>query len=148
MSRSSQRTLLALLTITIVAVAAVVMADSTTNNDYMQAYDQNGNMVLLPKVRIINWGNTVAQFDSTSGAIHVFKGRLDRYSANGSWVQAVPPVSGASGPLQIQNPVGPENHGATFLVDTVSGRTWLMQLASRAHAESGNGSWVEIRKLR
>ena len=148
MSRSSQRTIVALLVFTVVAAAAVVVADSTTNNDYVRAYDQNGNAVLMPKVRIISWDNGVARFDSETGAIHRFNGNLRRNDVHGQWVQSVPGVSGASGALQIQNPVGVENYGGTFLVDTVSGRTWILQRMNRHRDSASVGVWEEIRMHR
>ncbi len=148
MSRSSQRTILALLVFTIVAGAAVVVADSTTNNDYVQAYDQDGNRVVMPKVRIINWDNTVAKFDSSTGAIYRFHGDLRTDDVHGQWVKSVPGITGASGALQIQNTVGVENFGATFLVDTVSGRTWILQRARRNRDNPSVGVWEEVKTLR
>lgn len=148
MSRSSQHLIAALIAVTIIAVAAVVTADSTTNNDYVHGYDQNGNLVVLPKVRIISWDNTVARFDSADGSIYRFNGIIGPDDVRGQWVQAVPGVSGASGALQIQNPVGVENFGGTFLVDTVSGRTWILQRARRTRDNPSVGVWKEVKKFR
>lgn len=144
--RSSSKFFLGSLALAVAAIAAVVTADSTTNNDYTHAYNANGQAMVLPKVRIVNFDNTVARFDTTNGALDRFEGSLRGDNVGGRWVQAVPAVKGpTSGMLQLQNSVGVENFSsAMFLVDTVSGRTWILELTDNDRAPR-RGFWEEVK---
>jgi len=127
-------------TLLFVAVAAVVTADSSSS-DFAQIQSIEGQSALAPKVRIINWNDTVARFDSTTGAVHEYTADPKDTRIIGRWDPAVAPISGpTSGMLQVQNPVGVENFGSTFLVDVKNGRTWILKRNRR----NDNASWVEV----
>lgn len=147
--RSSSKVMFGSLAIAVAAIAAVVTADSTTNNDYTHAYNADGNAIVLPKVRIVNFDDTVARFDSTTGALDRFEGSLRGDNVGGRWYPAVPGVKGqTSGMLQLQNSVGVENFASTmFLVDTVSGRTWILELTD-GDRRPREGVWEEVRDYR
>lgn len=147
--RSTSKLLYGLLAIGVIAVAAVVTADSTTNNDYTHAYNADGTPMVLPRVRIVNFDETVAKFDTTNGALHRFHGELRGDNVGGRWVLAVPPITGeTSGMLQMQNSVGVENVASTvFLVDAVTGRTWILEL-SDSDRRARTGVWEEVREYR
>lgn len=140
MSRTPGTLLIAAVTMLIVSAAAVVTADSSSS-DFVQIHSADGRAVLAPKVRIINWNDTVARFDSTTGAVYEYTADPKDTRIVGRWNLEVAPVSGpTSGMLQIQNPVGVENFGATFLVDVENGRTWILQRFRR----NDNANWVEV----
>lgn len=140
MSHAPRTLLLVAVGLLIVATAAVVTADSSSS-DFAQLRTIEGQSVLAPKVRIINWNDTVARFDSTTGAVHVYTADPKDTRIVGRWDPEVAPVSGpTSGLLQIQNPVGVENFGATFLVDVDNGRTWILQRNRR----TTSANWVEV----
>jgi len=83
---------------------------------------------IMPRVQIIQFGESVARFDTTTGEIHRFHGDLDKPNVRGQWVRHVRGVSGdTSGLLQIQKPRGVRAKEALFLVDTVTGDTWLLR---------------------
>ena len=94
--------------------------------------------LVLSSVQIIAFENTVARFDTTTGEIAVLRGNLDNPSTQKTWQVRVRSVSGkTSGLLEMQ-----QASGATFLVDIVDGRTWLL------NRRSTNASWDEIRTIR
>ena len=89
----------------------------------------------------------IARLDTRSGAVYRFHGNVDNPSVRNTWEMRVPPVKeGASGLLEIQQVVLPQRdtpldqvEPTTFLVDIVSGQTWIL----RARA-STNASWDPI----
>lgn len=147
--RSYSKMVYGLLVLVVVTIAAVVTADSTTNNDYTLAYNADGTPMVLPKVRIVNFDEGVAKFDTTTGSLHRFAGSLRGDHVGGKWILSVPPVSGpTSGMLQIQNSVGVENFASTmFLVDAVTGRTWILEL-SNGDRRARTGVWEEVKEYR
>jgi hypothetical protein len=83
---------------------------------------------ILPRVEIIQWGDSVARFDTTTGEIHRYHGDLDKPNVRGQWVSQVRGVSdNTSGLLQLQRPRGVRAENALFLVDAVTGDTWLLR---------------------
>lgn len=83
---------------------------------------------VVPRVEVIQFGDTVARFDTATGEIHRFNGDLDKPNVRGQWVRHVRGVSGdTSGLLQLQKPRGVRGEDALFLVDAVTGETWLLR---------------------
>jgi hypothetical protein len=97
--------------------------------------------LFLPAARIISLDETVGLLETTSGAVYRLNGNLDNSSAALTWQLRVPPVSGpTSGLLEIQRPDF-NRPDATFLVDIVSGRTWILR---RRAAETGTWEPVDV----
>ena len=99
-------------------------------------------------------GNTkfdsnIARFDSSTGAVYRFRGDIDNPGVRNTWELRVPAVSGStSGLLEIQRISLPnaahsqdssQSRLATFLVDVVTGRTWILR-----HRASSNATWDPV----
>ena len=124
--------------LTSITLAAVIVALGAGNGD------NGGPMANKPisvegyisRVRIIAFDDTVARFDSSTGAIAKYNGDLTNPSTRGTWKPHVDGVKGSSGLLEIQRTQGPgaidsrAGHGASnavvFLVDIVTGKTWQL----------------------
>lgn len=99
--------------------------------------------VIVPRVRVIQWNDSVARFDTQTGAIHRFNGELDKPNVRGEWISHVPPIREAtSGLLEIQTPHGVHALEATFLVDVITGETWLLR------RRGSNAAWDHIDTFR
>jgi hypothetical protein len=111
-------------------------------------------IVLLPGGNVLN-SSDIARLDTRTGAVYRFRGDTTNPSVRNTWELRVPPVKEkTSGILEIQRIVAP--HGelgrnpadidvelvpTTFLVDVVTGSTWILR-----HRASTNATWdpVEI----
>lgn len=98
---------------------------------------------LLPAYEIIRFGelpNGVGRLDTSTGAIWRFHGDLRKSNVRSQWVKAGG-VAGVTnrpaGSLQIQ-----EAAGAIFLVDVLTGESWILK-------DRGTGlAWDEVTVLR
>lgn len=89
----------------------------------------------------------IARFDTRTGAIYRFRGNIEVASVTNDWELRVPPVKEPnSGILEIQRIASPRptSEGepqvfATFLVDVVTGQTWILR-----HRASTNASWDAV----
>jgi hypothetical protein len=98
---------------------------------------------IVPASRIISFGDTIGRLDTQTGAVYELRGNLDNPSTPVRWKRRVAPLDRAtSGVLEIQRATF-NDPGATFLVDVVTGETWL--LTQRA---SGNASWQHVKSYR
>ena len=100
-------------------------------------------VVIPPATQIISYDQTVGRLDTRTGAIYMYRGELDNPSVRGYWELRVPGVNEkTSGMLELQR-ANFNNPEATFLVDTVTGKTWLLHRRG-----NHNGTWdvVEIFK--
>ncbi|NNF42423.1 MAG: hypothetical protein HKN62_05135 [Phycisphaerales bacterium] len=108
-----------------------------------RAYRIDNAAYILPAAQIISYDDTVARLDTATGAVHRLRGNLDNSSVQNSWELRVGPVTGAtSGLLEIQKVTFHETD-ETFLVDIVTGRTWVLRRRA-----STNGTWDEIKIYR
>ena len=90
----------------------------------------------------------IGRLDTVTGAIYRLHGNLENPSVRNTWRQRVPPVEGeTSGLLDIQTvsfqrnaPVPFAGKTRTFLVDNVTGRTWVLRPTA-----STNGLWKEVK---
>jgi hypothetical protein len=115
--------------LTSVTLAAVIVALGAGSGDDSRAQANRSVTVegVVSRVRIINFDDTIARFDSSTGAIAKYNGNLQNTSVRGTWKPHVEGVRNTSGLLEIQEAQGPGNFpGATFLVDIVSGKTWQL----------------------
>jgi len=85
--------------------------------------EANVDKALLPRAKIFQFKGDVVQLDTATGEVFKFTGNLDNPNARGTLRVFVRPINGAtSGFLDIQR-----SGGATFLVDIVTGQTWLLR---------------------
>ncbi|UCD76502.1 MAG: hypothetical protein JSV91_06170 [Phycisphaerales bacterium] len=90
---------------------------------------------ILSKVQIINFNQSVARFDTTTGEIHRFNGDLHKPNVRCSWILKVKGVrKRTSGYLEIQHA-----GGGTFLIDRVTGDSWILR------RRGANAAWDEVR---
>jgi hypothetical protein len=95
--------------------------------------------VLLPATQIISFQTGIGRLDTRTGAVYELRGNVDNPSTKLHWKRRVAPITGeTSGWLEIQRATFNEP-GATFLVDVVTGRTWILN-------DRGNnsGSWDPV----
>ena len=97
-------------------------------------------IIVLPGGNANTDGN-IARLNTRTGAIYRYRGDIDNPSTRGTWELRVPAVKGeTSGFMEIQRIANAENETvATFLVDIVTGATWVLH--QRA---STNASWDPI----
>ena len=117
----------------LVAAAAGLVAALVMGAGRYTSFRTRGEIV--SKVQIINFDQSVARFDTTTGEIHRFNGSLNKPNVRASWVLKVRGVrGGTSGYLDIQ-----QAGGASFLVDQVTGDTWILR------RRGTNASWDKLR---
>ncbi len=90
----------------------------------------------------------IARLDTRTGAIYRFRGNVNNPSVRNTWELRVPPVKETSGWLEVQTialpPVVKKNESVerpvtAFLVDIVTGKTWILR--QRA---STNATWDPV----
>ncbi len=123
--------------ITVLAAAVTITVGLGAVNNNPDGPVNNLSDSVFSRVQIMQFQNKVARFDTSTGAVQRFNGSLSPSNANGTWISFVQPVTTTtSGFLQIQ-----EVDDATFLVDVVSGDTWILR-------RQGNiGSWRKVNIL-
>lgn len=127
------------------AVAAMVVMGlslgGATRDDGMAAL-MNGRayQVVIPAAtQIISYDQTVGRLDTRTGALYMYRGELDNPSVRGYWELRVPAVNEkTSGMLELQR-ANFNDPAATFLVDTVTGKTWLLHRRG-----NHNGTWDAV----
>ena len=120
--------------VVIVALAVTLGADrSNRGGPGMRAASRSNT---VSATEIIAFDDTVARLDTATGALYKFHGDFDNPSAKGEWHLHVAPVDGSSGYLEIQQ-VGIVP-GAVFLVDVVTGKTWLL------HRRGTGATWDAV----
>jgi hypothetical protein len=117
--------------------AAVAAAGLGAGRQGQPVYASEAGSLLYPRTRIIAYDSGdqrerrdgVARLDTATGALYRFSGDLGNPNVRSVWVLEVPGVREAtSGVLEIQRAEGVNpNVGATFLVDVITGDTWLLR---------------------
>ena len=126
-----------------VITAAALFTMGAGNRSGQLVGDVPDRAFILPASEIISFGTTIGLLDTVTGAIYQLSGNLSNPGITQTWELKVPAVKGpTSGFLELQRTTfnSPE---ALFLVDRVTGKTWLFRWRS-----SGNGAWdpVEVRR--
>jgi hypothetical protein len=109
-------------------------------------------IVLLPGGNVLN-SSDIARLDTRTGAVYRFRGDTTKPGVRNTWELRVAPVDEkTSGILEIQRIIAP--HGelgrnpatidvelvpSTFLVDVVTGDTWILR-----HRASTNATWDKV----
>ncbi len=88
--------------------------------------------------QVVAFQQGVGLLDTTNGTVYELRGDLDNASTKLSWFLRVPAVEGGSGFLQLQSPRWLRSD-ALFLVDTVTGATWIFR-----DRGNNNGSWDAV----
>jgi hypothetical protein len=121
--------------VTIGAIVLVALAAGRSSPPRSQPV----TMLAPPVVQIISFDDTIGMLDTTSGAVYRLRGDLSNASVTHTWQLRVPAVAGpTSGYLEIQRATFNQPE-ATFLVDKVTGRTWILRRRA-----SENGSWDPV----
>ena len=125
-------------------VIGLSLGGATRDDGVGARIDERAYQVPIPPAtQIISYDQTVARFDTRTGAIYMYRGELDDPCVRGYWELRVPGVNEkTSGMLELQR-ANFNDPAATFLVDTVTGKTWLLHRRG-----NHNGTWdiVEIFK--
>jgi hypothetical protein len=128
MKTKSRRLLQTLIAVVLAIGTIAVVMGATSRGGSPRIEDRVIGERVLSRVQIINFNDGVARFDSATGAIHTFSGDPRNPNVRGQWRLHVAGVNGrTSGFLQIQQPLGVEARDAAFLVDVVTGDTWVLR---------------------
>lgn len=115
---------LVVLAIAVILGATVALAERSTQPSM---FIDDAGQPLVSRVQVIKFDNTVARFDRVTGELMEYNGDLTKLNVPGQWVPLVKPVrSGTAAVLEIQQPESAVP-GATFLVDAVTGQTWVLR---------------------
>lgn len=121
----------------IVTIAAAMGAGRLADEPLV--LNASASDLIVPRVRIIQWDDSVARFDTQTGAIHRFNGDLEKPNVRSEWISHVKPVrESTSSVLEIQKPAGVHSLEATFLVDVISGETWILR------RRGSNAGWDKV----
>jgi len=126
---------------TIFALAATAGAVilGAGRNEQVTILQAGARNYIIPAAQIISFNDTVGRLDTATGAVHQLSGDLRNPSVRNEWELRVPAVSGeTSGFLEIQRATF-NNPEAIFLVDIVTGKTWLL----RRRGNEG-GTWDAV----
>ena len=111
--------------------------------EHANQYRADARTYVIPSTQIISFNDTVGRLDTGTGAVYQLRGNVNAPSSAKTWELRVPAVTGdTSGVLEIQRATF-NNPEATFLVDVVTGRTWILNRRS-----NDNGSWDEVKIYR
>lgn len=136
MSRKSAIVRPLLVLLIAVASVAVVMGAGRLVNQSIQ--DRVAGDRVLSRVQIINLNDTIARVDTANGEVHLFSGDSRSPSSRGQWRLYADGVRNSSGYLEVQLPLGVEARGTAFLVDVVTGQTWVLT------RRSGRATWDPV----
>jgi hypothetical protein len=121
-------------------VGAAVALGLGANQGRPVGYQIEGRGFILPAAQIISFIDTIGRVDTVTGAVYQLRGDVTTPSSAETWELRVPAVKGStSGLLEIQRATF-NQRDATFLVDVVTGRTWLLNRRG-----NNNGSWDEVK---
>lgn len=127
-----------LLAIAAVTTVAIVMGATRTHAQSGIQDRVIGDRV-LSRVQIINLNDTIARVDTVTGSIHILNGDARSPSSRNQWRLYAPGVGNTSGYLEIQQPRGVEAQGTMFLVDIVTGESWIFNRRG-----PGRASWDRV----
>jgi len=137
-----------MLVLTIAAITGAVIASlgesfvAAQSGDLPRANQAVSIEGVVPRMRVINFDQGLARFDSSTGAIARLNGNLDNASTQLTWSDFVRGVDRSSGLMEIQQPRGVGNFAdATFLVDIVTGDTWVLR------RRGTNATWDAVRAV-
>jgi hypothetical protein len=123
----------ALLVIALLAVSLARGQSAGDNDGFNNPI--SGATTVFSRVRIIDLDDTVFRLDTDTGQLSRFRGTLTGRNARGTFVSVAPPLRDpTSGFVDIQ-----QAGGAIFLVDRVTGQTWILRQRS-----SSNAAWIEV----
>ena len=93
--------------------------------------------LIVSATEILRLDNHIVRFDTTTGELSRFSGTATGGAANGLWIRIARPVSESTSQYLQLRRVGE----AVFLIDQVTGDTWVLRRASGAI-----GSWVNVQQ--
>ena len=92
----------------------------------------------MPVAQVMSYQEGVGLLNTMTGEIFELRGDLDNASSRLSWFPRVSGLAGTSGFLQVQSPQF-NRPDAVFLVDAVTGATWILR-----DRGNHNGSWEVV----
>ena len=125
-----------LLLVTAILVVSLARAQSADD----PGFDPNTGAIpsavtVFSRVRLIEIDDTIFRLNTETGALSRFRGTESGRNARGTFISVAPELRDpTSGFVDIQ-----QAGGATFLIDTVTGRTWILRQRGNSTA-----SWVEV----
>lgn len=91
--------------------------------------------LIVPATQVLRLEDDIVRFDTSSGEAWRFSGTASGPAANGLWIRIVRPVNDSTSQFLQLRRLGT----AIFLIDQVTGETWVLRRASGAI-----GSWVNV----
>lgn len=137
---SRQSTIVRTLLCSLIVVATVAIAVGASRASAQSTIQDRvvGDRV-LSRVHIFNLEDTVARLDTVTGEVHLFTGDVRRPGTRGQWRLYASGVGQTSGYLQIQTPAGVEAYPVLFLVDIVTGDSWVL-----TRRGTGRATWDRV----
>ncbi len=88
--------------------------------------------------QVVGFKEGIGLLDTTNGELFELRGDLNNASAKLNWFTRVEPIEDGSGYLELQGPRFARLN-AIFLVDTVTGATWIFR-----DRGNNNGTWEVV----
>ena len=95
----------------------------------------NSPDLIVPTVRIFRFDDEVVRFDTTTGETSRFSGTISGGGATGTWLKFAKPVTGSTSQILQFRTIG----GGAFLIDQVTGQTWVLR-----RAPGTIGTWINV----
>lgn len=121
----------------VVLVAAYLRPNLATAMQAGQPAVMNNPDLIVPTVRIFRFGNEVVRFDSTTGEMSRFSGTVSGGGAAGTWLKFAKPVAGSTSQILEFRSIA----GGAFLIDQVTGQTWVLR-----RAPGTIGTWINVQQ--
>ena len=121
-----------------VAVVTIGAGGAKIAAQYFVQAPSASEIILLPGGNLES-DSDIARLDTRTGAIYRFRGDVNKASTRNTWELRVAPVKESSGWLEVQTIAPPRRPVTMFLVDIVTGKTWILR--QRA---STNATWDPV----
>ena len=121
----------------VVLVIAQLPPNAVTAMQQGQPGVINSPDLIFPAARIIRFDNQIVRFDTTSGEMSRFSGTPSGGGASGTWLRFAREVNDSTSQFLDIRTVA----GGAFLIDQVTGQTWVLRRAPGAI-----GTWVKVQQ--
>lgn len=120
----------------IMLVAAYLRPSAATAMQAGQGVINNPDLI-VPAVRIIRFDDQIARFDTATGEMSRFSGTASGGGASGTWLRLARSVNDSTSQILEIRTVA----GGTFLIDQVTGQTWVLR-----RAPGTIGTWINVQQ--
>jgi hypothetical protein len=121
----------------VVLVAAYLQTSPATAMQVGQPGVINNPDLIVPAVRILRFDNQVVRLDTATGEMSRFSGTVSGGGASGTWLKFAKPIVGATSQFLEFRSIA----GGAFLIDQVTGQTWVLRRAPGAI-----GTWINVQQ--